>query len=275
MNLNDYVIKSGFLKINSKIKGNINNPIIESKSSLKNLSLYIKSLNTSILIDEIKLIPQITLNQFKNALLEASNLKIKYKNYDILSKNIKLKIFEKDIEILKSNVFINKINADIEGIIKNYSSKMPETNLKISSILNNKNNLIVIKNINNPKALIDITIKNNNLNINQFVILNSYNKIADITGKINNLNDKNPYFDKIKILLNEKISVYLPSFDNISFIISGNTELYGKLSTLKANANLNITSFNYPKTRLYIKDLILNIKDSNCYINIIKIQTAI
>lgn len=269
LNLNDYVIKSGFLKINSKIKGNINNPIIESKSSLKNLSLYIKSLNTSILIDEIKLIPQITLNQFKNALLEASNLKIKYKNYDILSKNIKLKIFEKDIEILKSNVFINKINADIEGIIKNYSSKMPETNLKISSILNNKNNLIVIKNINNPKALIDITIKNNNLNINQFVILNSYNKIADITGKINNLNDKNPYFDKIKILLNEKISVYLPSFDNISFIISGNTELYGKLSTLKANANLNITSFNYPKTRLYIKDLILNIKDSNCYINII------
>lgn len=268
LNLNDYLFKSGYLKINSKIKGTINNPIIESSSNLKNLSLFVKSLKTNLDVEEIKITPIISQNKFQYALIETDKINLKYDKFNLKSQKIKFKVSEKEIEILKSNIFLNGTDALFEGNIKDYISNNPLINLKIEALLNKRNELIIVENIKNPKLNLDLTIKNNIIHLNNCSILNTDKKIASIYGEIINFKEKIPTLNKIKILTNEKIFLILPLLDRTSLDFSANLELDGKLNNPKINGILNLNNLNCPKMEVSIKDAILNLKDSNCYINI-------
>jgi len=267
LKLNDYQINSGYLKIDSSIKGTIKNPIINSNSYLNNLSLIYKPKNINIKIKEIKITPNLNQNKFNSATIDLKEITAKKERNCLNAKAIKLLVLQNEIKILKSVVLIDEIQNTVDGIIKNYSTKNPETILNIESKLNNKNKFLIINNISNPILTTNLLIKKNNLLINSATLTHTNKKIAQVQGEIQNFGNENQILNKIKLTTNETLSIILPIFDNITLDLAGNIEINGKINNPKINGNLYLYKLIYSKLGINIKDILINLKDSICYLN--------
>ncbi len=280
VDFNGFEIKSGLLKINSIIKGTIDKPLIQSDSNLKNLVLLVKSNHLSkkkflqkhevlkISVEEIKITPEIIQKKFESAKLKLKNVNFSNQKYKLKAQNLDLKLMQNEIQILKTKVDFNGLIAEFEANIKDFEQKNPIVALKINSSINKKNNLIQIENIKTPTLKADLIIKKNNLRFLNCAIFDNEHKIAMLEGGIddifNNLN-----LNKLKITIPQRLSLFIPIINKLSFDVLGNIEFNGKIQNPKINGHLNLFSISYPQFGLFVNDVILNFKDSNCYLNIV------
>jgi len=269
--LDDYEFKTGFLNINAQITGNLNSPLINSNSYLKELKMYVKSMYCEIFIKEIKITANPKNNDIGDIDLILSDLLINYQKNKIKIPKLILKIINKDILINKSIVFIQNLDnlkVEIEGNIKDYNIQ-PIINLNINCLIPAKNNFLIIKN-HIPKFNANILINKNKLNLLSAKIFDNNKNLILLSGSINNFNSKNLIVENLKINILEKISLTLPSLNSINLDVIGNITLNGNINKPLINGNLNLYNIICKDINLFIKDAILNIKDSSCYINIIK-----
>lgn len=146
--LNDYIFKSGFLKINTEIFGTMNKPLIYSKSSLSNLKLVIKKCG-----------------------------------YDIFVPKFELKFLENDILIPDTKIIIKDIPFVLSGKIKNYKNTQSETVLNVTLKLPKDNKIIRLKNEDvNLNCVLNV--KNNKMTISSCSVADSI--VA--SGEVVNLN---------------------------------------------------------------------------------------
>ena len=218
-----------------------------------NLDLKIKSqtLNMPAIMALIKNFPLISskLPKFDEKMFKSTTLKIDAEVKGNLKK-----------PLIKGNIvaIIEGIKAQIEASVINNNTFVLLINAKLPS----KNNLFVIKNsspdlkavleVNDTKVLIkDCSIKENSKNL------------LNIKGVINN-------FKNLDIALNieNKIAVSLPKFDNLSFEAMGLCNILGNIEKPDITGNLKLYNIIHKPFKLYIPEIILNIKNSSCYINI-------
>lgn len=226
--IKNYEFKSGFLKINSTIEGNLKQPILNSNSALNNLKIYLKEYKSELFVPKFE-----------------------------------LKFLQKEIIIPKTQVIYEKIPFYIEGKIKDYKSKQPEAILNINSKLPKENKFLKIK---DKEAILKCI-----LNIKQNKILISSCDISNlifITGDVNNLN-KEPNLN-IKLSIPNNSAFILPQFENLKFGAKGNILINGNIEKPDIIGNLNLSDIKLADMGLNISDLILNIKNSEFYLNISK-----
>lgn len=267
-NLEDCDFKDGFFKTQARIKGNLKNPLIETNSTIKNLKIYLKPYKTNISTNEVVISANPKNNKLDFIEILASNNKIKNQNNLIIIPKLNLKINENDILIEQSKLYIDKISADFQGAINSYKTKEAQINLSLNGLIPQHNKLIIIKN-KAPQLKTNITIKKDIMEIKNLNLISDNKNIIDIKGIISKLS-KNPEFNNLKINIPEKISLILPQLDNTSLTASGEIELLGNIKKPDINADLTINNLNYKPYYLNIKDMLLNIKNSKAYINIIK-----
>ena len=267
--LKDYDFKDGLLKIQAQIKGNLKAPLIEANSSIKNLKIYIKPYKTLISSNEIKLFANPKNNKLDFVDVLALDNKINNNNNILTIPKLKLKIDENNIEIDSSKLNFDKITADFKGNVIAYKTKQAKINLNINGLIPKQNKIFIIKN-KAPLLKADISIKKDILEINNLDLISNNENILNLKGSILKLSSKNPEFNNLKINIPSKTSLTLPKLDNASIDLTGQIELLGNIKTPNINADLKIDNLIYKPCCLYIKDLILNIKNSKAYINITK-----
>ncbi len=268
--LNDYIFKSGFAKISAEIKGNFKNPLISTNSRLENVRIYIKSLKSEIFSKEI--IVFALPNDFSNKTIsiKALNSNVQFSNNIAYIKDIKLKANENNILIEKTDVCLDKITAQIEGIIKNYNQKNINAVIKLKANLPSNNKFIVIKTLSKTPAKLDLelNILKDRIVFNNSSVFADNKKIVSITGNINNYSSNDLILNNIKLNFDTKTSLYLPLY-SLGFDVLGDIILNGKINSLKIDGNLNLYNVASREFNLYISDILLNIKNSSVYINIV------
>ena len=260
--LNDYIFKSGFVKVNAAVNGTLNNPVIKTNSEINNFKLFIKSLNCLIQSENILITANPENNVLKDIFITAKNNIITQNGYQIYNNIAKLKVIEDDIVIDKTQVKYENIKADIKGVVKNYK-KDSVLELNINSILPINNNLIIIKN-KKPQFLADILIDKNKLTIKQAKINDAAKaqQIALLSGNIYEYQTKNPSFENLKISLLDKISCILPKIDNLNFEATGDILISGKLNNPIITGGVKLYNVICKKYNLFIQNCDLHILNS-------------
>lgn len=224
--LKDYQFKTGLLKINSEVLGNLNKPIINSKSSLVDLRFLIK----------------------------------KY-NIDIYVPKIELKFLENDILIPNTKMVYENIPIFVNGKIKNYKTSQAEAILNVNSKLL-KDNKILKLNEKDAQLNCAMNIKQNKANISSCDISNT----IFVSGEVLNL-DKESNLN-LKVTFSENSSFILPQVQNLKIYPSGNIHITGSAQKPNVVGNLNLRNLQLDDIGLKVSDLILNIKNSQFYLNI-------
>ncbi len=269
--LDDYIFKSGMVKISANIKGNFKNPIITVNSRLEQVRIFVKSLKSECFANEILISSNPSNNKFSDILVQIIDPNVKFKNNIIKTSKINLKILPDNILIPKTNVSFDDLPFVIEGEIKNYKQKNSNILLKIKAKIPHDNKFIVIKSKEKeaPVLFLDLNILKDRLIITEGYVLSGSRKQALISGIVLNYSSLNPILNNFKILIQEKLSLYIPSYF-ISFDAIGNLTINGKTSYPQIDGNLNLYNLNCRDYNLFIPDLLLNIKNSSAYINIVR-----
>ena len=269
--LDDYIFKNGLVKISADIKGDFKNPIITVKSELEKVRIFIKTLKSEFFANKILIFSNPDKNDFSDILVQISDSNIKFNN-------ILAKINVMDLKVLSDNIFISKtdvnlagINGILEGEIKNYKQKNSNILLKIKADIPSDNKLLVIKSKTKGNSLLffDLNILKDKLIIKDAYILSDSKKVAVISGAVSNCFSSYPILNNVKIFIQDKLSFYIPQ-NATSFDAYGNIILNGKMSYPQVDGDLTLYNLNYRKLNLYIPDLLLNIKNSSAYINVLR-----
>ena len=268
--LDDYVFKNGLVKISALIKGNFKTPLITTNSKLEKVCIFVKSLKSEILVKEILLTSKPN-NKVSDILVQAINLNIKSKNSIVKINKANFNLLPENILIQKTNAIIDGINVTFEGEIKNYKQQNANIILKLVAKISSGNKFLIVKSNDKKDSFInlDLNIIKEKLIINNGYIISNGKKAAFITGEILNYCGISPLLNNVKILIQDKLSFYIP-LNNISFDAIGNVVLNGKLPYIQIDGNLNLYNLNYRDLNLYVPDLLLNIKNSSAYINIVR-----
>ncbi len=269
-NIDDYIFKSGLYKITADIKGDFNNPVINAVSKLDNFRIFVKSLNSELFVKEILISANPDKNSIKNILIDASDLNVRAQGNFLSIKKAKLKILKDSILIDKSSAFFNDFPVWISGEIKNYSQNSPTTIIKADAVLPAKNKYIVLKTNSKtaPRLSAEFSISKDKIFINNFIVSCDSKKLLTLLGSISNYGSKYPVFNNVKLDIENKVSVYLPQ-NLIGFEALGNLSVNGSLNAPKIDGNINLYNVISREINLYVNDLVLNIKNSSAYINIV------
>ncbi len=265
--LKDYIFKSGILKINCEIGGNLANPVIKINSAIENFKIYVKSKNIEFASKNINITatPEST---FKNEInIVLNNNFINNSKNKLSIPKLKLKLNKDNIIIEKSNGFFENIPFDFDAEIENYK-KNPTAKFKVSSLIPSNNNFIKIKSHQKPELKADVTIKNNNLHINKAEILSLNKQIAVISGDISNINNSDKAIFKNTIIdIPEKIEFILKGLNNTELTLKGKLLIKGTKSNPQVDGNINLYNITCSQFGIKIKDLILTLNNSNFYLN--------
>lgn len=253
---NDYIFKSGFLKINADIKGNFTKPQIKTNSSLNNLNVFAKPYKTAFQSKEVLISSSVDNNIF----ITLNNSILSYEKFVSNIPKIRLKVSNNEAVISKDCFYLNGIKTYFEGKI-DLKQQTLLLNLLTSSL--NKNDLFIIKD-KDAFLKLNLLVSKTKIQILEGSIFNNVQKLADISGSIENFNT----LSNLKISIDNKISLVVPMYQNLSFDVLGNAFLNGKIDSFDINANLNLSNVVYKELNLYVEDLILNVKNSNFYVNI-------
>ena len=186
--LNDYTFKSGFVRVNAFVSGNLNNPVIKTNSQASDIKLFIKPLKCLIQTKEATISANPEGSVIKDIFIIAKNNIIQYENNKIINSQTKLKLCENDIIIEKTQILFDKIKADIEGVIKNYKDN-PLIELNLFAPLPIDNNLIIIKN-KSPKVIADVSLNKEKLTIKTAKVVENSREFIKISGAIFNYSKK-------------------------------------------------------------------------------------
>ncbi len=263
---NNYIFKNGLAKFEGYIKGTLNKPFVEAKADIKNLKIYLKQQKIDLFMGEISLSSPDNNNNFE---LSAKDTIINYNNFLIKNENAKIKVIDNILSTQNTKVTFDNITSFVDLKINNLYSNTPEINLDIQADLPSKNKLIIIKN-QMPKLKANVILKENNLIINNCEVFEKNKKLAQIKGLIKNINSNSILFDNLKLLIFEKISLVVPALNNITFEAEGEINISNTIKKPDINGDLKLYNIIYDKLDLFIDDLILNIKNSSFYVNIIK-----
>lgn len=200
LKLNDYIFKTGLLKLNATVLGTAKKPLINAHCVLSNFKVFIKPYKTTLSLNEILIDSKV----------------------------------EKDIFI---TLFV----------------KLP---------LNN--GLVVVKH-KNPILKANLVLSKTKLIIQELNIFDNNKKLLVLNGSIDNFETLN----NIKINIIEKISLLIPVYSNLSLEATGSFNIWGKIKNPDLTGNLTLYNVRSNDLNLYIKDIVLNIKNSSAYINII------
>lgn len=266
--LKNYDFKDGLFNISAKIKGNLKNPLIETNSTLKNLKIYIKPYKTSFYADKILISANPKNNKLDFINISSLNNKITNQNNVFKIPKLDLKINQNDILIEQSKLYADKITLDFNGIINSYKTKENQINIFIKGLIPKSNKFIVIKN-KTPEIKTHIAIQKDNLEIKNFDMISDDRSILNAKGAISKLS-KTPEFNCLKINIPERISIILPKSNNITLDILGQADLSGNFKNPDINANLTINNLICKQFCLSVHDMLLSIKNSKAYINIVK-----
>ncbi len=265
--LSDYIFKSGLLKINTSLKGNLKNPIIATNSVLKDFRIYIKSFKSEFASPEILISANPDKTGIKEILFKVKNSNLKGDKWTLKIPETNLKIKDKDIVLLKTPVDLEGIKLNAEGFVKDYRTNLKETLLTLEGSIPHNNDFITVKANNSSDISFKskINFKNNNIVINLFNLIQNNKEILSLTGEIKNI--LKPELNNLKIVVPDKILISSKAFDNLSFEIKGDAFLAGKPENLNINSNLKIYNFSYKPLNLYLDDIVLNSRNSMFYIN--------
>ncbi len=268
--LDDYVFKSGFVNIMADIKGSLKNPIINMNSRLENIRIYVKSLKTEIYSKNISIKASPDKNSIKDVFVIVSDSNIRYMKNNFYIKNIKMKLNESNVIIEKTAVNIDNIKGYLEGEIRNYKQKNYNAIIKISALIPSNNKYIVIKSQSNvaPKLNLELNVFKDKILINNSSIVLKDKKPIIISGSILNYTSQYPTLNAVKITSQDKIAFYLPQ-NLIGFDFLGSIVLNGRLDSPQIDGNINLYNVVSREYNLNIGDLLLNIKNSSAYINIV------
>lgn len=261
--LADYSFKSGFLKINSLISGTLEKPQIICDSTLNNLKVYLKKADATLLSDKI------ILNIKPDISSKASvfGVDIRFKDDVIKAPELNLEVLDNDIIIKNSKATYNKIPVSFEGQLKDYKTDKRELFLQFRADL--KNNPYVTIKDNNSIASGNLSVKKDKIILNSLDIINNNLKLISLTGKVVDMS-KEPALGDFHILINEKTPIILKTLEKISFSLKGNLTLDGKIKTPNVSGKLNVYDIKSDDLNLNIDDILLIIKNSEFYINIVK-----
>ena len=265
----DYDFRDGLFRAQAKIKGNLKNPIIETNSSLKKLKVYLKPYKTFFSAEEVLINATPKNNKLDYIEVLALNNKIKNSNSLITIPKLKLKINQNDIIIEKTKLYFDKIAADFNGTISSYKTKDLKIDLSFDGKIPQYNKIVIIKN-KTPQFKIDCVIKNDILDIIALNLISDSQNILTLKGVISKLSSKNPQINNLKIDIPSKISLILPKLDNTTLDLTGKIDLSGNIENPDINSDLVVDNLAYSPYYLYVKDMILNIKNSKAYVNITK-----
>lgn len=270
LNNKDFEIKNGLLKVDTKITGELKKPIINSTSYIKDLKIHLIPLKADIFVEKIN--PLINPNNLNldNIKLELNKTTLKNKDINFVNQKMILNISDfKTVKIEKTKGNLNGFEIFFDGLIENLSSKNQKIMINFETILNKNNKYLIIKNYNSLKLFSKIIFENDKLLIKNLDILTFDKPILKLEGEILNILNNKPEFNNLKINILENLSILSPYFDNISFDVEGNIIVKGTINTPVADGNLKIRNLTYKKFNLKVKDLILNLKKSCAYINIV------
>ena len=258
--IDNYSFKSGLLKINTQIKGNLNLPVIKTNSQLKNFKVLLKEYNNEISLKEALISISPLKNNTGNIFIKipGSSIAINRENLNIHS--VKLNYSKDSVTIEKTPFVFKGSSGTFEGNIKTKQKEL-NFNILIDSIKNNK---FISLNQNNQSLISNITYKNKKLFINSLNIADS----IYINGLVNNTNSKNPKFENIKILIPNKTSISLKTLCT-TLDLKGQITLNGNIKNPLADGELNVYNLYNQKFNLKLNDAILNFRNSNVYINAI------
>ncbi len=252
----DYIFKSGYLKINAEIKGNFKKPQIKTNSSLNDLNIFIKPLKTSFQVKETL----ISSSNDKEFFITLNNSAFSFEKFLTCIPKTRLRLFNNEILIEKDYFLLNGVKAFFDGKI---DLKQQNIFLNIKTGDLKKNDLIVIKNKNAFLGL-NLLISKTKIRILEGSISDNAGKLAQISGSVENFET----FNNLKISIENKLSVLIPSCKNLAFDVSGSAFLNGKANSPEINGNLNLSDIFYNELNLRVKNLVLIIKNSSCFINI-------
>lgn len=259
--LNEYIFKSGLVKINAAISGTLMNPIIKANTFVTNFKLHIKSLNTFIQSGEITISASPENNTIKNIFILAKNNTILNNGNKITNNQAKLRVSGNDIIIDKTQVTFDKIKADVYGVIKNYK-KDSTLELNINALLPIDNNLIIIKN-KSPYLVANVTVDKSKLSIKSAKIFEKERNFIVLSGNIYDYCEKNPRLENLKITLIDKISCILPKLDNLNFEAIGSVLVNGNINNPIITGSAKLYNVVCKKYNLFIQDCDLSIKNSH------------
>ncbi|MBR2068936.1 MAG: hypothetical protein IJ877_04155 [Candidatus Gastranaerophilales bacterium] len=258
---NDYIFKSGFVKINAQISGTLNNPLIKADTLITNLKMFIKPLNVLIQSQESILKIEPNKNIIDEILITAKNNIIEYENNKIYNNSAKLKLSNNNIFIDKTEVKFNNIKANVSGILKNYR-KDSILDIEFKALLPLNNDLIIIKN-KTPEIVANISLDKNKLSIKNAKIMQGAKNLIVLSGNILNYSQNNPRFENLKISLTDRISCILPKMDYLNFDATGDIFIFGTLNKPMISGNAKLYNVICKKYNLFIQDCDLLIKNSN------------
>lgn len=252
--LDDYIFKTGLLKANAKVTGNIKKPVVLANANLKDLKLFIKSYKTNILIKEILINTKLD----NDAFITLNNLSLANEYTKLNASKLQFSLKDNNAILLKAPIKIDNILALIDGKI-NLKDETALINISSNDLSNNK--FLVIKNASINARIALFKTKAQILEAN---IFDKTKKIISLSGSVDNFEKLN----NLKILIEDRVQIAIPSY-NLSFVASGNVLLNGLIKSPDVNGILNLYNINYKDLNLHINDLALNIKNSCAYINII------
>lgn len=265
--LKDYSFKNGFLKINASVGGNFKNPIIKTNSILSDLKIFSKKLNINLSSNKIIITANPSDNKINDILVDAQNVKFNYQNKSGIIPKIGLKIGNNNINISKTDLIFEKIPIKFEGIIKNINTAQSEAILKFAGNIPLNNNFLVIKK-ENVKFLSTVILKQDKLFIESFNISDLQKTLITISGSISNLSQK-PLLNDIRIILNDRVKIFVPEYYGLKFDVIGNINLSGTIELLNYFGKLNFYNIRSDEFNLKIDSASVNIKNSEFYLNIL------
>lgn len=262
--LDDYIFKSGLLKINAIVEGKLDDPLIKSNSCLSNLKVYIKSLKAEFKCAHVQIDAYPEKGIIKDIFMMASNSEL---NSKINSQNIKVKVPVAKLRILKDSIEISKTALSIDNIkayfdadIKDYN-KSPKISANLQANIPSNTKFFNVRN-KNLNAALALDIDENRIFIQNGIIKEGAKNLINLNGSILKYTSDNPYLDNFKINIEDKLGIILADFNGLSFNTVGNLNISSNVKNPVINGVLNISDIHSKDLNADINEIILNIKNS-------------
>lgn len=264
--LKNYNFQSGTLKINSTIKGTLQNPVINTNSSLTNFDVYNKKDKYNFNAQKISFASNIENKKGNVIKTEIENSSLKMQNKIIAIPKMQLDILENEINIQKTKIFFENMPIYFISVIKNYKKDMTiEAKIEAENI--NKNELFEVQ--QNAKFRANLLYKQNKLTILSANLFDNVSNLAQLSGSVI-LKQNEINFDNLKFEALERIKLSISKMNNLKLDLLGSLILNGNMRKPNVLAKFYLYNLNSSAFDFSCYEALLNIKNNQFYLTLPK-----
>ncbi|MBE7708495.1 MAG: hypothetical protein E7Z88_07300 [Cyanobacteria bacterium SIG27] len=264
--LKNYDFKKGTLKINSNIKGNFENPIIETNSSLVDFDVYNKKDDYNFACQKIIFTTNSTNKKENEIKAQIENSTLKIQNQKIIIPKTQLNLLNNEIIIPKTKLLTENIPIYLTSVIKNYK-KQPIIEAKVEIDNLNNNDFVALS--KNAKFKADLLYKQEKLTVLSAYLFDDISNLAQLSGSIS-LNKNEPKFENLKFETSDKIKLIILKLGNLKLDLLGFLTLNGDIKKPNLSAKFNLYNLKSDEFNFSSPEALLNVKNSQFYLTLPK-----